>query len=181
MAIFKVLKSICKFEELKNKTDYLQGKSKNAELNSLYDIDEYEPSVIRKGINAAPNNPFEQAREIQFFHDLAGSSGTTLAYHLLLDFNAELEPEHAVIVGSIINNFWSRECGVAWIQGLHLYEREKGYWPHLHMVVSTRIMVGPNAGKVLHLDKALILRFKQYANNILQQYGVSGIIIKKIA
>ena len=180
MAIFKVLKPIHTFNDLKHKMDYLQGHSSKCDDSSeCYDVDAYE-HVIRRGINAAPSNPFEQAREIQLFHDLAGNSGTILAYHLLLDFNAELEPEHAIIVGSIINNFWSQDCGVAWVQGLHLYEKEKGYWPHLHMIVSTRIMAGPNAGKVLHLDKALILKFKQHANNILQQYGVSGIIIKKL-
>jgi len=180
MAICKVLKPIHSFTELKGYLKYLQGKSIfKCNENSVFYSVECEPyTIIRSGINSSSCLSDEQAREIKMLHDLAGNSGTILAYHLVIDFNCELDPESAAQAGAKINKFWD-QYNVAWVQGLHLYEADELYWPHIHVVVSSRIMAGSDVGKVLHIDKEILLQFKEYANAILKLYGASEIIIKK--
>ena len=184
MAIFKIFKSLYTLRDLKEKLLYLQGK-KVADYRDKYEGGEYYDysssplGIMSRGINASPFDAEGQAKEIKFFHDLFGDSGKILGYHVMLDFNCELNPDNTAIVGSVINEFWSRER-VQWVQGLHVYEGDGFYWPHLHMVISTRILDGPMKGKLLHFNKTLIARYRQHVNDVLNGYGISGIPCRNI-
>ncbi len=182
MAIFKIFKPLYTVTEIKNKILYLLDKKtlNNAYQGGVYcDYSTSPLGVISRGLNAATYDAEGQAREIKLYHDLFGGSGKILGYHMMLDLNCEFDPANTAIIGSIINEFWSREY-VSWIQGLHLYEGGSIYWPHLHMVVSTRVMDGPRRGQLLKMDKALIARFNQHVNDTLKLYGVSGIPCRKV-
>ena len=182
MAIFKIFKPLYTVKDLREKLLYLQGKKilDSTEIGGeYYDYSVSPLGVISGGINAAASDVEGQAKEIKFFHDLFGDSGKILGYHVMLDFNCELNPDNTAIVGSVINEFWSRER-VQWVQGLHVYEGDGFYWPHLHMVISTRILDGPMKGHLLNMNKALIARYRQHVNDVLNGYGISGIPCRNI-
>lgn len=110
-------------------------------------------------------------------HIAFGSNGTRLAYHILLDFQGLLSPPDAGMVAWEINLFL-RNVDVQFIQGVHI-SKEKGrlWWPHVHVVCSTRIMSGEKTGRKFHFYKDTILNYKMLANDVLSKHGLPSIKI----
>ena len=93
--------------------------------------------------------------------------GHRLFYHVFLDFGGLLAPEQAVELGWQAA-MWFRQFHVQYIQGLHCVRldpednNEPVFWPHVHWLVSTRMLDG--SGTKLHIGKAEVRALKIFAN-----------------
>lgn len=108
--------------------------------------------------------------------------GHRLYYHLLLDFGGLLTPEQAIDVGwqaaAWFQRFW-----VQYMQGVHTIKFGRGsnnqplFWPHVHWLVSTRMLDG--SGIKFHFDKAKLRSLKLYVNEVLAAHNLPAIVMRK--
>ncbi len=108
--------------------------------------------------------------------------GSRLLYHILMDFDGLLTPEQAVELGWQIAA-WFRQYDVQYLQGLHSIKYGKNgldpvFWPHVHWLVSTRMLDG--SGRKFHLDKAKLRSLKLFANEVLAVNGLPLIVMRKV-
>ena len=93
--------------------------------------------------------------------------GHRLFYHFLMDFGGMVSPEQAIELGWQIA-MWFRQFHVQYLQGLHCIKSGRNgltgpvFWPHVHLLVSTRMLDG--SGTKLHIGKAELRALKIFAN-----------------
>lgn len=104
--------------------------------------------------------------------------GSRLAYHVLLDFNAEIDGEKADEVAWAINRFL-RDRGLSFVQAVHHFKCDGTVWaPHVHVIISTMHVDGPNRGRKYHIDKAELAAYKDFANKVLENHELPSIFVK---
>ena len=108
--------------------------------------------------------------------------GSRLFYHILMDFNGMASPEQAIELGWQIGT-WFRQFQVQYIQGFHAVKSigdgltAPVFWPHVHWLVSTRMLDG--SGRKFHMDKDKLRSLKLFANEVLAANGLPLIVMKK--
>lgn len=105
-------------------------------------------------------------------HVAFGYPGKRLCYHCLIDFNGLLSPSDAGYVAWEINQFLL-PYSVQFIQGVHV-TKEKGtvFAPHVHTLINTITLFGPNAGRKFRTEKPVLRSYQSYMNSVLKKYGL---------
>jgi len=171
MSIFKITKAMYDRPSIKNTANYLLGKK---------DFEGYDAGCLGVYTGNMASNPLDAnalADEIMLHHKLCGLTGNVRAVHAFIDFNGQVSSKTACVIARACGQFWTQKY-VAWVYGLHLYKGDPPYlWPHVHFLISSRIMAGSYAGMVLQFDKELILEFDYFINKILEKNGAERINI----
>ena len=134
------------------------------------------PRFVR-GHGIPVDNPEMVATAMYLEHMSYAFPGSRLAYHILLDFNGEICGEKADEVAWKINGFL-RDRGISFVQAVHHMKGDGTIWaPHVHIIISTMFVDGPNRGRKYHIDKTELAAYKDFANDVLEEYELPPIFV----
>ena len=95
---------------------------------------------------------------------------STSFYNQPLDFNGLLGANDAGFIAWEINEYLM-QYGIQFLQGVHI-TKSKGavFWPHVHVLINSIVLYGPNRGRKFRLEKPVLRGYKEYMNAVLKKY-----------
>ena len=159
---------------LKQLVDYVVDPEKRR-WNSLFF--EKTPNMVSGFGVPAEGTTDEILKSFLLPHIAYGYPGRRLCYHCLLDFKGLLRANDAGFIAWEINKYLM-QYGIQFLQGVHV-TKSKGlvFWPHVHVLINTIILLGPQQGRKFRMEKRVLRGYKEYMNEVLTKHNLPVITI----
>lgn len=158
---------------LKQLVDYVVDSEKRTWNGFIYDT----PNMVSGFGVPAEGTTDEILKSFLLPHIAYGYPGRRLCYHCLLDFKGLLRANDAGFIAWEINKYLM-QYGIQFLQGVHI-TKSKGlvFWPHVHVLINTIILLGPQQGRKFRMEKRVLRGYKEYMNEVLTKHNLPVITI----